>query len=216
MSSPRLFLDLDLATEAGLTVPLDAAQARHLNVLRMRAGDALELVLPGGPWRADLAELGKDRATARLVARQTGIYTQDPIAYAESWTAPTTEGQGYTIHLGLDTVELANLLTGETPSIDLMLELSIESTWTTIKSQTITLHIPRALWRGDELTPTPAIYPAPVVQFIDDVPSSKLDFFMFPNAEAPTTGLFQASDSRYIYTIKGGWSYWRRTPIATW
>jgi len=68
MSSPRLFLDLDLATEAGLTVPLDAAQARHLNVLRMRAGDALELVLPGGPWRADLAELGKDRATARLVA----------------------------------------------------------------------------------------------------------------------------------------------------
>jgi len=198
-----LYLDThtgDLSATAGGT---------PLSKLTAKSGTALDLeIIPSAPL--------DPTATARLVARQTGIYTQDPIAYAESWTAPTTEGQGYTIHLGLDTVELANLLTGETPSIDLMLELSIESTWTTIKSQTITLHIPRALWRGDELTPTPAIYPAPVVQFIDDVPSSKLDFFMFPNAEAPTTGLFQASDSRYIYTIKGGWSYWRRTPIATW
>ena len=37
-------------------------------MLRLAPGAALELVLPAGPWRADLAELGKDRAVARLVA----------------------------------------------------------------------------------------------------------------------------------------------------
>ena len=49
-------------------MPLDAAQARHLSVRRARPGDALELVLPAGAWRADLAELGRERALARLVA----------------------------------------------------------------------------------------------------------------------------------------------------
>ncbi|WP_005037919.1 RsmE family RNA methyltransferase [Holophaga foetida] len=68
MSTPRLFLDLHLELEPGLTVPLDGAQAKHMNVLRLRTGDPLELVLPSGPWRADLTELHKDRALARLVA----------------------------------------------------------------------------------------------------------------------------------------------------
>lgn len=68
MSTPRLFLDLPLNLQAGLIVPLNSAQTKHLNVLRLRAGDAIELVLPNGPWRADLAELHKDQALARLVA----------------------------------------------------------------------------------------------------------------------------------------------------
>jgi 16S rRNA (uracil1498-N3)-methyltransferase len=37
-------------------------------VLRQGAGAALELVLPSGPWKADLAETTKDKAVARLVA----------------------------------------------------------------------------------------------------------------------------------------------------
>jgi len=68
MSTPRLFLDLSLNPQEGQSVPLDSTQARHLNVLRLSVGDPLEIVLPGGPWRADLAELHKDRAAARLVA----------------------------------------------------------------------------------------------------------------------------------------------------
>lgn len=68
MSTPRLFLDLAMELQPGRTVPLDSTQARHLTVLRLRTGDALEVVFPGGPWRADLAELQKDRASARLVA----------------------------------------------------------------------------------------------------------------------------------------------------
>ncbi len=47
---------------------LDSAQTRHLHVLRSRVGDALELVFPSGPWRAELAEVDKDRALARLVS----------------------------------------------------------------------------------------------------------------------------------------------------
>lgn len=69
MSLPRFIPDPPPAdpAENGL-VALDAEAARHLRALRLRAGDALEVLLPGGPWKADLAELGRDAAKARLVA----------------------------------------------------------------------------------------------------------------------------------------------------
>jgi 16S rRNA (uracil1498-N3)-methyltransferase len=68
MSLPRFFLSSASDPGEGVTVDLEVAQARHLNVLRLKPGDALELVLPQGPWRADLAELQKDRALVRLVS----------------------------------------------------------------------------------------------------------------------------------------------------
>ncbi len=68
MSLPRFFVPQPGPARAGLEVQLDPAQARHLRVLRLPPGAALELVLDGHGWRADLAELGKERALARLVA----------------------------------------------------------------------------------------------------------------------------------------------------
>lgn len=68
MSLPRLFCSASIPAQEGALVPLDAGQARHLNVLRLRAGDPLEVVLAHGSWRADLAELAKERGLARLVA----------------------------------------------------------------------------------------------------------------------------------------------------
>ena len=78
MSLPRFFLSAPGDAHEGSLVPLDASQARHAGVLRLRAGDPLEMVLPGGPWRADLAELSRDRAVVRLIApldedRETAI-----------------------------------------------------------------------------------------------------------------------------------------------
>ena len=67
MSLPRLFLDARPGV-GGAPVPLDAEAARHLRALRLRPGDALELVLGDQPWRADLAEVGREVALARLVA----------------------------------------------------------------------------------------------------------------------------------------------------
>jgi 16S rRNA (uracil1498-N3)-methyltransferase len=68
MSVPRFFVPFsDLARE-GVQIPLSPAQVRHLWVLRLAAGTALELVLPSGPWKADLSETTKDHALARLVA----------------------------------------------------------------------------------------------------------------------------------------------------
>ena len=55
MSLPRLFLPSP--QEGHDTLELGAEQARHLGVLRLRPGNALELVLPSGVWRAELAEL---------------------------------------------------------------------------------------------------------------------------------------------------------------
>lgn len=69
MSLPRFFLAHPGPAIEGALVPLDGAQARHLNVRRARLGEALELVLPSGVWKADLSELGKEKALARLVAR---------------------------------------------------------------------------------------------------------------------------------------------------
>jgi 16S rRNA (uracil1498-N3)-methyltransferase len=68
MSIPRLFVPNAGPARQGLQVPLDAAQARHLWVLRLPPGSALELVLESGPWRADLSELDREHALARLVA----------------------------------------------------------------------------------------------------------------------------------------------------
>ena len=68
VSLPRLFLDAPAEPAENLTVPLGAEAARHLRALRLQPGEALELVLGGQPWTADLAELDRGRALARLVA----------------------------------------------------------------------------------------------------------------------------------------------------
>ncbi len=69
MSLPRFFLETAPAAPAeGLALPLGAETARHLRALRLRPGAALEVVLDGAAWRADLAELDRERALARLVA----------------------------------------------------------------------------------------------------------------------------------------------------
>ena len=67
MSLPRLFLDALPALE-GQRVPLDPEAARHLKALRLQPGAALELVLGDQIWKADLAELDRGRAVARLVS----------------------------------------------------------------------------------------------------------------------------------------------------
>lgn len=68
MSLPRFFLP-EPASPAleGLLVELDAEVAAHLKVLRLRPGAALEAALPSGVWKADLAELDRNRALLRLV-----------------------------------------------------------------------------------------------------------------------------------------------------
>ncbi len=68
MSLPRFFLDLLPTASEGVLVPLDAEAARHLKALRLKSGDALEVVLGDQPWTADLAELDRGRALARLVS----------------------------------------------------------------------------------------------------------------------------------------------------
>ncbi|OQA35119.1 MAG: Ribosomal RNA small subunit methyltransferase E [Acidobacteria bacterium ADurb.Bin340] len=68
MSLPRFVVPWTESPAENALVPLGPEQARHLGVLRLGPGAALELLLPSGPWRADLAETGKGRATARLVA----------------------------------------------------------------------------------------------------------------------------------------------------
>ena len=71
MSLPRLFLaalPAALPAAENTTVPLGVEAIRHLRALRLKAGDALEVVLGDQPWKADLAELDRSRAVARLVA----------------------------------------------------------------------------------------------------------------------------------------------------
>lgn len=68
MSLPRFVLPFAGLPAENALLPLNPEQARHLTVLRLQPGDALELLLPSGPWKADLAELGKRGASVRLVA----------------------------------------------------------------------------------------------------------------------------------------------------
>lgn len=68
MSLPRLFLDPLPDPAENLAVPLGFEAARHLRALRLKPGDALELVVGDQLWTADLAELDRNRGLARLVA----------------------------------------------------------------------------------------------------------------------------------------------------
>ena len=65
---PRFFIPGTGEMREGGTLALDTAQARHAAVLRLAPGDALEVVLASGPWRADLAELGRGQGLVRLVS----------------------------------------------------------------------------------------------------------------------------------------------------
>jgi 16S rRNA (uracil1498-N3)-methyltransferase len=67
MSLPRLFLDMPPTLE-GQLVPLGLEAVRHLKALRLKPGAALELVLGGQAWTADLTTVERDQAAARLVA----------------------------------------------------------------------------------------------------------------------------------------------------
>lgn len=70
MSLPRLAAMVTEPRE-GLVVALGAEQAQHLRALRLQPGSALELLLPEGPWRGELAALARGTAAVRLVAAIT-------------------------------------------------------------------------------------------------------------------------------------------------
>jgi 16S rRNA (uracil1498-N3)-methyltransferase len=67
MSLPRILARAEQPREGGL-VSLSPDHAAHLRALRLKPGSALELLLPSGPWRADLATLERGSAVVRLVA----------------------------------------------------------------------------------------------------------------------------------------------------
>src|SRR5690242_9109561 len=68
MSLPRIFIaHAPLATN-GAVIPMGPDEARHLKALRLHPGDALELVLASGVWKAEVAQMERERALVRLVA----------------------------------------------------------------------------------------------------------------------------------------------------
>jgi 16S rRNA (uracil1498-N3)-methyltransferase len=67
MGLPRLILPEAAAPAENAVLELGAGQARHLAALRRGAGAPLEILFPSGPWRAEIAGLGKGRASVRLV-----------------------------------------------------------------------------------------------------------------------------------------------------
>lgn len=68
MSLPRFILPLTAPAHEHLLLPLEPEQARHLTTLRMAPGDALELLLPEGVWKAELVVCSRREAVVRLVA----------------------------------------------------------------------------------------------------------------------------------------------------
>lgn len=68
MSLPRFVLPWSGEPSENARIELSPEHVRHASVLRLRPGSALEVLLPTGPWKADLAELHKGRGCIRLVA----------------------------------------------------------------------------------------------------------------------------------------------------
>jgi 16S rRNA (uracil1498-N3)-methyltransferase len=89
MSLPRFVVSFKGPIAENTLVTLDFEQARHLNVLRLKPGAAMELLLPLGVWKADLAQLEKGRAVARLVAPLTE--DREPAISIQAWIPITTQ-----------------------------------------------------------------------------------------------------------------------------
>lgn len=68
VSLPRIFIAHAPLATAGAVIPLGPDEARHLKALRLHPGDALELVLASGVWKAEVAQMERERALVRLVA----------------------------------------------------------------------------------------------------------------------------------------------------
>lgn len=68
MSLPRLIVPSPGPCYEGRLVALSSDQARHLHALRLKPGEALELLLEDGPWQADLTGITRDAAHARLIS----------------------------------------------------------------------------------------------------------------------------------------------------
>lgn len=67
VSLPRIFLPHAPLATTGAVIPLGPDEARHLKALRLHPGDALELVLASGAWKAEVAQMERERALVRLV-----------------------------------------------------------------------------------------------------------------------------------------------------
>lgn len=90
MSLPRFFLlDAPAPAAEGVALRLPAEAARHLKALRLKPGAALELVLAGGVWQADLAVQERDWAEVRLIA-PLREHREPPVAL-EGWLPLTAQ-----------------------------------------------------------------------------------------------------------------------------
>jgi len=138
------------------------------------------------------------------------------LAETVGWEAPGEHETAYVFELSLRTAPIEAAFSGGADQIEAKLEIKWADGGEELRSVTLPLVIGNSVILGDEWTPDPAEPLVPVVQFINDVPENKTDFFMFEGGVAPTTGLYQAADGHYNYTIKGGWTMWRRSPIASW
>jgi hypothetical protein len=156
-----------------------------------------------------------ESATGILSAKQKGSYTGNLAAQEVGWTALSNPTR-YHFDLDLNTTEIMAMFSNETPMVILMLEISWTDGTEQGKSQTFEMALSRQVYRGDEQIPTPATVQYPVIIYVETCPVNQTDFFMFDNGVAPAGGLYQATDSRFIYTYKGGDAAWTRTPKASW
>jgi hypothetical protein len=189
-----------LTAVAGGMQPLRKMDAKRVLVLDV----VLSAALPTG-------------SNGILCLKRDKNFTGAAMALDTAWEAVSGEALTYRFTLSLNTEEIAALFTGEKETASLHADITItRPDLDTVGSQTFDVVVWRPVYQGDEQTPTPATTLVPVVQFIDDVPSAKDDFFMFEGGVAPSSGMYQTSDAQYNYTFKGGWTYWRRAAIAMW
>jgi len=94
-SAPRLWVEQALAP--GATVDLPAQATRHVAALRLRDGDAVTLFDgSGGEWSAQLERVGRDRASARLLAWRN-IERESPLTVTLALGISSGERMDYAI-----------------------------------------------------------------------------------------------------------------------
>jgi len=147
MSLPLFF---NTATRKFQTGALDS---RPVTSLTLKRGDTCEFAVRFITDGA-VVELGSG-AAGKIGMKEDGDYNGDFVASDTSWTKTGTGTSTiYTFNVNLATDELNALLTGDTASVDLMMEMEYTISGVIVSSPKITVTVENDVVKGDETGPT--------------------------------------------------------------
>ena len=195
-SAPRLWVEQGLA--AGATIELPARATRHVAALRLHDGDTVTLFDGlGGEWSAVLLRVGRDRASAKLLAWHD-VERESPLAV--------------TLALGISSGERMDFAVQKATELGVNVVRPIATLRSVVRLKEERAERRIAHWRGVAVAAceqcgrnrVPVIEPVlPLLEFVS-MPSEGARILLSPQADKSLKDLVPASTLTLLIGAEGG------------